>query len=227
MRLGTAFSGVEGLAESIRQDVAQAVTSAVTEAVALGKADVREATASALRGNSLPKAWRSRVFPQGRNSLDAAGWIETKAPKIIDVFSRGATIRARNGTWLAVPLPAAGRFGLRAGMQGMGVTTNKRGARERITPGGFERRTGLRLRFVYGNGRKAYLVVDAAKLTRGLAAPYSPRGRGSRLYGPAGQTIAVFALVPQVNLRKRLDLDALAERTAARVPTLINKYLGA
>lgn len=217
------IAGLEGLAKGIEADLAAAVTGGMREAAELAKQDLRAATSQALSGNSLPRAWRSRLFPMSGASVDAAAWVETRAPKLIDVFSRGATIRARNGTWLAVPLPAAGRFGLRRGSGGFGVTTNSRGARERITPGGFERRTGLKLRFVFGKGRKAYLVVDGAQLTRGLAAPYRGRGRGSKLYGPAGQTIAVFALVPQVTLKKRLDLDAIADRAGERVPGLIVK----
>ncbi|MDP3405046.1 MAG: DUF6441 family protein [Brevundimonas sp.] len=217
------LTGAEGLSKSIEKSLAAAVTGGMREAAELTKQDLRAATSQALSGNALPRAWRSRVFPASGSSVDAAAWVETKAPKLIDVFSRGATIRARAGSFLAVPLPAAGRFGLKRGTAGFGVTTNSRGVRERITPGGFERRTGLKLRFVYGKGRKAYLVVDSAQLTRGLAAPYRGRGRGSRLYGPSGQTIAVFALVPQVTLRKRLDLDVIADRAGARVPGLIVK----
>ena len=223
MSFRTAFDGVSGLAKGIETDLAKAVTGGIGEGTELLKQDLRGETARALSGNSLPRAWRSRLFPKSGSSVDAAGWVETKAPTLIDVFSLGATIRARGGVWLAVPLPAAGKYGLRSGAGGFGVTTNSRGARARITPGGFERRTGLKLRFVFGRGRKAYLVVDEAQLTRGLAAKYRTKGRGSKLYGPSGRTIAVFALVPQVTLKKRLDLDAIADRAGARVPGLIVK----
>jgi hypothetical protein len=36
--------------------------------------------------------------------------------------------------------------------------------------------------------------------------------------------VIVFLLVPQVTLRKRLNIDAIAKRQAARVPTLIARH---
>lgn len=218
------FDGLAGLSGNLESSLGRGVTRAMREGAELLKADLRSETQSALKGNSLPKAWRSRVFPQGGDSVDAVAWVSTKAPKLIDAFSRGVTIRARNGTWLAIPTDAAGKHGLRRGAAGFGATTNRRGARERVTPGGFERRTGLKLRFVHGGGRRAFLVVDAAQRdSYGKAKAYSGRGRGSKLYGPAGQTIVVFILVPQVTLKKRLDLDAVADRGAARIPGLLVK----
>lgn len=224
MAFRSEWTGMTGLAKEIEKSGGNAVRLAMLEAVAETLDDVRAETARAFSGNRLPKTWRGRVFPQNAASLDAAGWIETKAPKIIDPSARGATIRAANGFWLAVPTREAGRYGIRAGAGGFGTTTNSRGAREAITPAGFVRRTGLKLRFVYDSPRRSFLVVDQAQLTRGLAAPYRSRGRGSRLYGPAGKTIVVFTLVPQVRMKKRLDLDAVAKRGADRAAAAIVKY---
>lgn len=219
--LKTSWMGMTDLAKELEADGASAVRRGMIEATAETLEDVRRDTQGAFAGNRLPKTWRARVFPDAQDSLDAAGWIETRAPKIIGPAATGAVIRARGGTWLAVPTREAGRFGLKAGAGGFGVTTNSRGARERITPGGFERRTGMRLRFVYLGPSRAMLVVDQAQLTRGLASPYSGRGRGARLYGPAGRTIVVFTLVPQVRMKKRLDLDALANRAGDRAAQAI------
>jgi hypothetical protein len=104
---------------------------------------------------------------------------------------------------------------------------NKRGARERITPGGFERRTGMKLRFVYEGGKKggrrAFLIADQAMLGPGrVARPYRTKGRGSRLYGPAGQSFVVFVLVPQITTQKRMDLDLIAEQVGAKTAGLIS-----
>ena len=214
------------LAKRLGDDLAAAVTAGVRESTEQLKADVREETQVGLPGgNRLPKAWRSRVFPASGDSVDAAGWVQVRgsAAKLIDAFQRGVTIRADGGRWLAVPTREAGRFGMKVGAGGFGATVNSRGARERVTPAGFERRSGLKLRFVPGSGNRAFLVVDQAQLTRGIATPYRAKGRGSRLYGPAGQTIVVFILVPQVTLKKRIDLDAVAERAGARTPGLIVK----
>ena len=117
------------------------------------------------------------------------------------------TIRSSRGFWLAIPTPAAGKTGF-----------TSTGARKRITPGGWERRTGMRLRFVYRRGAPSLLVADNARLTkRGLARA------NTRLAGRS--TVVVFILVPQVTLRKRLDIDGIAQRWAARVgPLLVQNW---
>ena len=98
------------------------------------------------------------------------------------------------------------------------------GAMKRITPGGWERRTGMRLRFVYRRGRPSLLVADNARLSRkGLARPNIGRTQGgaqfTRVAGRA--TVVVFILVPQITLKKRLDIAGPAQRWASRVPGLI------
>lgn len=215
----------KGLAAEIERDQARAVTAAVTEATLSLKADLRAATASAFTGNRLPMAWRSKVYPSGQDSIEAAGWVEVRnsAAAIIDTALRATVIRSKEGLWLAIPTEAAGKFGVSAAKVGFGTTVNTRGARERITPDGFVRRTGIKLRFVREKaGRRAFLVADAAMLGPGrVARQYRSKGRGSRLYGPAGQTFVVFTLVPQITTRKRMDLDAIADRAGSRAAGLI------
>ena len=68
-----------------------------------------------------------------------------------------------NGFWLAIPLPAAGKS-LRGG---------------RITPGEWERRRGLRLRFVYRRMGPSLLVGERWLNTKGQAVVLrSKTGRG-------------------------------------------------
>ncbi len=223
----SSWLGATDLAKMIEADGSSAVKRGIVEATAETLEDVRRETAAAFHGNRMPKTWRARVFPQRGDSLDASGWIETKAPKIIGPSATGATIRASHGIWLAVPTREAGRFGLRRDANlAFGQTINRRGAKEPITPAGFERRTGLRLRFVFLGPHRAMLVVDQAQLTRGTATPYRGKGRGSRLYGPSGQTIVVFVLVPVVKMRKRLDLDAVASRGGDRASASIARNWG-
>lgn len=212
------ITGLQGLARRLEAETAKRVTAGVREATEAVKADVREETFQAFSfSNRLPKAWRSRVFPQGKDSLEAAGWVavQNTAAKIIQSGAEGTIIRAKNGPWLAVPIFAeSGKFGLKAGA----TTFRKAGARERVTPAGWERRTGLKLRFVPDNGRRAFLVADQAQRSGSnkLVGPYRGKGRGSKLYGPAGQTFVIFVLVRQVKMKKRLDLQAVATRAAAR-----------
>jgi hypothetical protein len=84
-----------------------------------------------------------------------------------------------------------------------------------LTPGEWERRRGLRLRFVYRRNGPSLLVADGRLNSRGLGvASRSKSGRGQT-------TVPIFLLVPQVKLRKRLDLARDAERAQAAIPGLI------
>ena len=85
----------------------------------------------------------------------------------------------------------------------------------RITPGEWERRIGLRLRFIYRRRGPSLLVTEGRLNTRGRAvASRSKTGRG-RVTAP------IFLLVPQVKMRKRLDLARDAERALDAVPGMI------
>lgn len=210
---------LKGLARGLEEDLARDVTEGVREGTEFLKAEVREETAVAFSlSHRLPKAWRARVYPRTGNSVEAAGWVAVRdtAADIITSAANAITIYAKGGRWLAVPTPDVGKFGIKAGRDGFGATTGGRGNRERITPAGFERRTGMKLRFVPDNGRRAFLVADEAQLTRGIIAPYRGKGRGSRLYGPAGKSIVAFVLVRSTRTTKRMDLDAVASRAGDR-----------
>lgn len=227
MRVRTSFSA-DGLAAEIEKELARDITASIREGTDLLKGRLRAETQSAFKGNRLPKAWRGNVYPRGQDSVDAAGYVAVRgsAAAIIETAIEATVIRGHGGRWLAIPTEAAGKFGLKRGANGMGATVNKRGARERITPGGFERRTGMKLRFQYEDGKKggrrAFLFADQAMLGAGrVARPYQSKGRGSRLYGPAGKSILIFVLVRQITTRKRLDLDVIANEAGARTAGLI------
>ena len=64
----------------------------------------------------------------------------------------------------------------------------------RITPGEWERRTGLRLRFIYRRRGPSLLVAEGRLNTKGRAVASSRK--------PARvATVPIFLLVPQVKLR--------------------------
>jgi Family of unknown function (DUF6441) len=197
-------------------DAARSVTDAMREATTGLKGDLRADVVDAGLGQRLANTWRGKTYPEGGTSLEAAAFVWSKAPNIVDAFDRGVTIKSSRGFWLAIPTSAAG-------LKGISAT----GARQRITPGGWERRTGMRLRFVYRRGQPSLLVADNARLNKkGLARPNIGRTRAcasyTRLRGRS--TVVVFILVPQVTLRKRLDIASAAQRWAGRVPGLIENY---
>ena len=162
-------------------------------------------------GRRLANTWRGEVYPKGQPSIGAAGYVWSKAPGIVRLYAEGGVIRSRHGLYLAIPLPAAGRFG-----------DNRR----KITPGAWERIHGLRLRFVYRRGRPSLLVADNARLTkRGRATANIGRSKGSAFTRLSGRTtVPVFILVPQVTVRKRLDVDGAARKWIGALPQLVLRH---
>lgn len=186
--------------------------------VAMMAAEIKageKAVSAAMRqaGTDLKSAWRAQItgaglglrlansiraanFPKSGESLNAAALVWSNAPVIVGARDAGPLIRSKNGFWLAIPTAAAGK--------------STRGGK--ITPGEWERRTGLRLRFVYRRRGPSLLVAEGRLNTKGRAvASRSKTGRGV-------VTAPIFLLVPQVKLPKRLDLARDAERAADSVP---------
>lgn len=157
------------------------------------------AQVSATLGTRLSRSVRLQVYPERDTSFNSVALLFSRAPEILNAFERGVTIKATNGSWLAIPTDAAGR--------GVG------GAR--ITPEKWEQRRGLKLRFVGRRGRTSLLVADGRLSAKGLAVQSrSKTGRGRA-------TVPVFILVPQVRLSKRLNLLSAANRAQASLPDAI------
>lgn len=157
-------------------------------------------------GPRLARTIRQRDFPAPEPSLKAASLVYSRAATIVHAFDVGATIRSKHGFFLAVPTAAAG-------VRGLGG--------KRITPSGWERRTGMRLRFVYRRRGPSLLVADDARLN-GAGLARAKRGRRRRdgiLTGAL--SVPIFILVPQVSLSQRLDLGRDARRAEAALPGLI------
>ena len=186
----------------------RAVTEAMRDAGTGLKTDWRRQVTGAGLGERLARSVRSEVYPRATTSLEAAALVWTKAPEILGAFDRGALIRGRAGQFLAIPTESA-------------RATIRRG---RLTPAIFERRTGLRLRFVYRRNGPSLLVTDDARVSKrgGLRANVTRRRDGTTYSRLAGRASAVvFLLVPQVRLRRRLDFDRDAREWESRVPGMI------
>ena len=177
----------------------KAVTTAMRVAGSNLKSDWRAQITRARLGQRLANTIRSKTYPAAGESLEAAALIWSNAPQIIGAHDTGPLIRSKDGFWLAIPTPAAGK-----GTRG-----------KALTPGEWERRRGLRLRFVYRRNGPSLLVADGRLNSRGL-------GVASRSKTRRGQsTVPIFLLVPQVKLAKRLSLARDAERAQAAIPGLI------
>jgi len=173
---------------------------AVTKAIRQSGTDLKVASRGQITGAGLGRrlsnSIRSQTYPKSGDSLQAAALIWSKAPVIVGAHDAGPLIRSKNGFWLAIPTLAAGK-GLKGG---------------RITPAEWERRRGMRLRFVYRRRGPSLLVADGRLNSRGLGvASRAKTGRGR-------STVPIFLLVPQVKLAKRLHLARDAERVEAAIP---------
>jgi hypothetical protein len=177
----------------------RAVSAAMREAGNDLKSAWRGQITQAGLGRRLANSIRSQTYPKVGESLSAAALVWSKAPQIINAHDAGLMIRSKSGFWLAIPMAAAGK-----GPRG-----------RRITPGEWEKRRGMRLRFVYRRGAPSLLVADGRLNSRGLGvASRSKTGRGQ-------SSVPIFLLVPQVKLSKRLNLARDAERAQAALPGLI------
>ncbi|MDT8858281.1 DUF6441 family protein [Paracoccaceae bacterium Fryx2] len=177
----------------------KAVSTAMREAGTGLKTAWRAQITGAGLGRRLANSIRSQTYPKSGDSLSAAALVWSQAPVILRAHDTGPLIRSKDGFWLAIPTAAAGK--------------SARGGR--ITPGEWERRQGLKLRFVYRRRGPSLLVAEGRLNSRGLGvASKSKTGRNVA-------TMPIFLLVPQVKLTKRLDLARDAERAVDRVPGLI------
>jgi len=177
----------------------KAVTATMRAAGGNLKSDWRAQITRARLGQRLANTIRSKTYPAKGESLEAAALVWSNAPQIIGAHDTGPLIRSKDGFWLAIPTPAAGK--------------SARG--KALTPREWERRRGLRLRLVYLRRGPSLLVADGRLNTRGLGvASRSKTGRGKA-------TVPIFLLMPQVKLAKRLSLAWDAKRAQAAVPGLI------
>ncbi|MET3791776.1 DUF6441 family protein [Aquamicrobium terrae] len=209
MKLGVNIIGdIARIMEAEVKAGEKAVTTAMRDAGTGLKSAWRAQITGAGLGTRLARTIRSEQYPKGRPSLNAAALVWSKAPVIVGAHDTGPLIRSKDGFWLAIPMPEAGRS-IRGG---------------RISTGEWERRTGMRLRFVYRRSGPSLLVADNVRVSKsGRVRENITRhkdGRiSSRLKGRA--TAVIFLLVPQVKLPKRLGLVRDARAVESALPGMI------
>ncbi len=203
MRLQAALQGnLKALIDKEVKDAETAVSRGVKQATDGLKQELRGQVTSAGLGNRLAQSWRGEIFPKGGMSVNAAGFVYTKAPEIIGAFATGVTIKNRRGRFLAIPTKYVIR---REG--------------RRVTPADFEE-AGIPLRYIPpAKGRRiGLLVADNFRITKkGKARAASERGiKMGRV-----ATVVMFLLIPEVSIKKRLDVDSLARKWIDQLPELV------
>ncbi len=186
-----------------------AVTAGITEITNTIKNELRAQVQSAGLGARLAKSWQSKIYPKGIKSIEAAGWIFSKAPKIIRAFDDGSLIKSKDGFFLAIPTENAPKRGVGG---------------KRITPSNFPEHSLGRLRFVYRRGAVSLLVVDNLRAGTGKRGGFRRASDSALRSGRGLTTVVMFLLVPQVQLKKRLDYKRVVARWEPQIADAILKH---
>lgn len=210
MRLEAAITGNLQKFMAQQQTAAEAaVTAGVAEITGRIKDELRGQVTGAGLGGKLAKSWQSQLYPKGKKSIGAAGWIFSKAPRLIRAFNEGALIKSRDGFFLAIPTEAAPKRGVGG---------------KRISPSNFPEHSLGRLRFVYRPGKISLLVVDSLRAGTGKRGGFRKASESAMKSGRGLTTVVMFLLVPQVKLKKRLDYKAVANRWEPQLPQAILQH---
>lgn len=204
MRMKTAIEGnLTKMMEAELKSAEQAVGGGLREATDGLKNELRGLVTGAGLGERLAKSWRGELYPRNGRSVNAAGFVFTRAPDIIGAFAHGAVIRSKNGRFLAVPT----KYVIRR-------------ENRRLTPADFAE-AGIPLRYVPPKSarRVGLLVVDDFRVTsKGRARAASDRMKKT---GRGLATVVMFVLIPQATLKKRFDIDIAAKKWIDRLPQLV------
>lgn len=161
-------------------------------------------------GRRLANTWRGDLYPRREPSLNAAGFVYTKAPKIMQGLENPTTIRSKDGFWLAIPTPNAPKRGVGG---------------KRINPSNFPEHRFGRLHFVYRANGPSLLVVENVGISQktgritGARNPVTKTGKTAKGVGSA----IMFWLVPAVCTRKRIHFAREAAKWQRQIPGLIVK----
>ncbi len=198
MRLEAAIKGdLRKFMEGQKLAAEAAVTAGVAKITTSIKDDLRSQVVNTGLGNKLAKSWQAKFYPKGQKSISAAGWVFSKAPKIVRAFNEGALIKSKDGFFLAIPTEAAPKRGI--------------GGR-RISPSTFPEHTLGKLRFVYRSGKISLLVVDNLRARTGKRGGFRKASDSAMKSGRGLATVVMFLLIPQAKLTKRLDYQAVVNR---------------
>lgn len=175
--------------------------------------DLETITKAAVPGR-LWRAWKSNVFPRGiarapLGEVFISGG--SRSVGAIEFFSNQGRIAGKSGQFLAFPTAAAGA----------------RGRKRDLTPGEWERRNGVLLRFVYRPGKRAsFLVLDEGVLSgrNRIGKRNSDRRRAT---GRGNTTIIIFVLIPFVDFRPRFAIEPAVKRRQDAFAAEVKQIFGA
>jgi hypothetical protein len=204
IRVSATVDGLRYALEGELQRVDQAQSSALQEATQGLKDELRQETAAVL-GTRVSLTWRSRFYPNRGDSRGPAGFVWSKAPRIIDFWSAQRVVTPL-GQAFAIPVnPVIKRRGRKATIAEVEQKYGKLQA----------------VRLKDGNiGLFATLV--RSKSGSGFRSPTKGRSRQGR----SAERVLMFILVRTIRSTKLIDIDAAAARWATRYADAIGANLG-
>lgn len=210
MRFKLAVEGNLVKAMEAEEDrIARAVTAGVGTVAGEVQQDYRDQIARAGLGKKLPRTIRKKLYPN-EPSIAAAALVYSNAEKIIAPFQKGSVIKSSKGFYLAIPTAAAPKKG---------------NGGKRITPSNFPEHVYGALRFVYRPGKNSLLVVDGLRAKKGKRGGFARGSAKAQASGTGLATVAMFTLVPQVRIPKKLELGRTQDKARRRLPRVIRHNL--
>lgn len=207
MRLVAAIHGdLKKIMKEEQAAAEKAVTLGVVAASKQLKSVLRAQVVNSGLGEKMARTWKLRRYPASGYSLGTAGLVYADMPQVIRAFNDASTIVSGKGAFLAIPTPAAPKRGVGG---------------KRINPSNFPEHTLGRLRFVYRRGAPSLLVVDNLRASTGKRGGYRKASESARKSGRGITTVIMFILLPQVSLRKRLNVEVAAHTARDILPQMI------
>lgn len=202
---------LKGVKEEILGELLEAGMGTLRKVTRELELELEALTKAAVPGNAY-RAWNSHVYPRSGRSYRPVGevFVATgpRSQGMARYWTQPGTNRAKGGQWLAIPTPAAGP---------------KNRAQE-LTPGEWERRTGIRLQFVFKGGKYAFLVASgtAAKNKSGALRALT---KGRVAQGRQRETVVVFVLIREQPHANRVSIEGAVRRAVDRIDSEFGEQL--
>jgi len=205
MRLTAALKGnLEKEMQAELRDATHGAREGLRRGTDLLKKRLRTHTVRAGLGVRLAKAWRGKFY-ENDPGLNVAGFVWTKAQRILRGHTEGRIIRSKRSRFLAVPTENA----------------PKRLGRRRVTPGNWPTQRLGPLRYVPRRSGPDLLVVDEARISAKTGRVSRAKRTKTGKMGRGAATVVMFLLLPAVRLKKRFHIEAVEGRVLSILPKLI------
>ena len=207
------FDSAALLKETDRQTrlVLRGALNAVQEETRGLEQDLEKITQLAVPGR-LYKGWQSGTLK--RIAKEPSGWVYfnhgDRSQGAITFWTQSGRVKAQDGGWLAIPLPAAGA----------------RGKNRDLTPAQWEARTGNTLRPVFRRGKPGLLVLDEGVLSgkKQVGRLNTARRRAS---GRGNTTVPIFVLIPFQDFANAFSVEPLIARRRGTLPDTVERNVKA